>query len=257
MFFIASKVLWFLLAPVNLLLVIALLAIAAGRRAPAILCIVALLAIGATPIGARLIEPLENRFPPQPEDMAAPYGIIILGGAIDDELGRARGRVSIGDGAERLTQAVTLSRRFPEASIVYTGGNNSLRGAETSEAADALKLLTALGVDRQRITIEAKSRNTDENARFTRDLLHPAADQRWLLITSAWHMPRSMGLFRKAGFDVVAYPVDYRTTGGIGDWRFNAGPLRGLSIFDLATHEWTGLFFYWLTGRTDVLFPAP
>ena len=257
MFFLASKALWFLVAPVNLLLVFALAAIWFGRRAIATFSIVALLAIGALPIGAWMIEPLEDRFPPPPADMPAPYGLIVLGGAIDDEMGLARGQVSLGEGAERLTQTVMLSRRFPDARIVYTGGNNSLHGGETSEATDARKLLSALGVDIKRIAIETKSRNTDENARFTRDMLQPNADQRWLLITSAWHMPRSMGLFRKAGFNLVAFPVDYRSTGGIGDWQFNNGPMRGLRIFDLAAHEWTGLFFYWLTGRTDVLFPAP
>ncbi len=257
MFFIASKVLWFLVAPVNLLLEVALAAIWFGRRAIVVLCLVTLLTIGATPIGAWMIEPLEDRFPPPPADMPAPYGIIVLGGAIDDEMGLARGQVSLGEGAERLTQTVILSRRFPDARVVYTGGNNSLHGAESNEATDARKLLTALGVDPQRIAIETASRNTDENARFTRDKLQPTATQRWLLITSAWHMPRSMGLFRRAGFNVTAFPVDYRSTGGKGDWQFNNGPMRGLRIFDVAAHEWTGLFFYWLSGRTDVLFPAP
>jgi uncharacterized SAM-binding protein YcdF (DUF218 family) len=257
MFFIASKILWFFTAPINLLLVVALLAVWLRRPTIAIFCLLTLLAIGFVPIGAWIIEPLEDRFPPPPPDMATPYGIIILGGAIDDEMGQARGQVSLGEGAERLTQAVALSLRFPDARIVYTGGNNSMRGAHSDEATDGRKLLISLGVDPTRITIETRSQNTDENARFTRELVHPLADQRWLLITSAWHMPRSMGLFRKSGFTIEAFPVDYRSQGGPGDWQFNNAPMRGLRTFDLAAHEWSGLLAYWMSGRIDVLFPAP
>ncbi len=264
MFFIASKVLWFFAAPVNLLLLAALIgaALAGGRfsragRRIALLAIVLLLAIGILPLGAWLIEPLEDRFPPPPEEMPAPYGIIVLGGAIDDELGRARNQVSLQEGAARLTEAVALARRYPQARIVYTGGSNSLTHADSTEARDAGKLLAALGVDPARIQLEDRSRNTDENARFTSDQVHPEASQAWLLVTSAWHMPRAMGLFRKAGFNVVAYPVDYRSQGGPGDWRLNGETTRGLGLFDLAVHEWIGLAAYRARGKIDALFPAP
>jgi len=257
MFFIASKILWFFAAPATLLLVAALVGLWLRRLRVAALCLLTLLAIGVAPIGLWMIEPLEDRFPAPPRDAPAPYGIIVLGGAIDDEMGLARDVVSLGDGAERLTQTVALARRFPEARIVYTGGNGSLRGARSNEASDGRRLLVALGVDPARIAIETQSRNTDENARFTRDLVQPLAAQRWLLVTSAWHMPRSMALFRKAGFDVVAFPVDYRSQGGAGDWRLNSNPLNGWRVVEVAAHEWTGLFFYWLSGRTDALFPAP
>ena len=257
MFFIASKILWFFAAPLPLLLVAALIGLWFKRAGVAAACLLATLTIGLSPLGAWMIEPLEDRFPAPPADMPAPYGIIVLGGAIDDEMGLARDTISLGEGAERLTQAVVLARRYPDARIVYAGGNNSLRGARTNEASDGRKLLIALGVDPARIAIETQSRNTDENARFTRDLVRPPAAQRWLLVTSAWHMPRSMALFRKAGFDVVAFPVDYRSQGGAGDWQISSGPMRGLRIFDVAAHEWAGLLVYWLSGRTDALFPAP
>jgi uncharacterized SAM-binding protein YcdF (DUF218 family) len=264
MFFVASKVLWFFAAPVNLLLVAALVGAAlsggrfarAGRRT-AVLAILLLLAIGALPLGAWLIAPLEDRFPPPPAEMAPPYGIIVLGGAIDDELGRARHQVILQEGAARLTEAVALARRFPQARLVYTGGSNSLTGADSVEARDGGKLLAALGVDPARIELEERSRNTDENARFTRDLVHPEPSQVWLLVTSAWHMPRAMGLFRKAGFNVVAYPVDYRSQGGPGDWRVNREAWRGFALFDLAVHEWIGLAAYRASGKIDALFPAP
>ncbi|MGO8800728.1 MAG: YdcF family protein [Roseiarcus sp.] len=264
MFFIASKVLWFFASPVNLLLLAAFAgaALSAGRfaragRRIAIFTILLLLAIGALPLGVWLIEPLEDRFPPPPAAMAPPYGVIVLGGAIDDEVGRARHQVTLGEGAARLTEAVELARRFPQARLVYSGGSNSLTRSDSAEARDGAKLLTALGVDPARIALEDRSRNTDENARFTRDLVHPEPSQVWLLVTSAWHMPRAMALFRRAGFNVVAWPVDYRSEGGIGDWRLNREAARGFALFDLAVHEWIGLAAYRMSGKIDELFPAP
>ena len=128
---------------------------------------------------------------------------------------------------------------------------------EGYEAVEAKKLLVALGVDPARIETETRSRNTDENARFTAALVAPKPDQTWLLVTSAWHIPRSMGLFRKAGFNVVAFPVDYRTFGDNRDWAINFDPARGLWLFEMGVHEWIGLTAYRAAGKTGAWFPAP
>jgi len=261
MFFIASKALWFFAAPSALLMLGALIgamfASRRGARLAVIGCLVALLAIGAAPLGALLIGPLENRFPSPRADLPAPYGIVALGGAIDDDISRARGQTTFDEGAERLTETAILARRYPSARIVYSGGSNSLAGRPSSEAEEARNLLAAMGVDAQRITLETRSRNTDENARFTAAIVHPQPDQNWLIVTSAYHMPRAMGLFRKAGFNAIADPVDYRTMGRPADWRPNANLPHGLVLFDLAVHEWIGLVAYRLSGRIDAFFPGP
>jgi uncharacterized SAM-binding protein YcdF (DUF218 family) len=263
MFFLASKLLWFAAAPTTLLMVGALLgAWLAPRRAgfPRALALGSaggLLLVSLAPVGALLIEPLEDRFPQPPADMPAPYGIVILGGAIDDEASAARGQTIFDEGASRLTEAAILARRFPQARLVYAGGSAALWNAHSTEAPEARKLLVALGVDASRIAIEDKSRNTDENARFTAALVHPQPDQIWLVVTSAYHMPRAMGLFAKAGFSVRAFPVDYRSLGGARDWRLNRDPSRGLRLFDLAVHEWIGLVAYRVSGRIDDWFPGP
>jgi uncharacterized SAM-binding protein YcdF (DUF218 family) len=263
MFFLASKLLWFAAAPITLLMAGAIVGAwlvprsAGFSRALALGCAGALLLVSLAPVGALLIEPLEDRFPAPAADMPAPYGIIVLGGAIDDEASAARGQTIFDEGAARLTEAAILARRFPQARVVYTGGSAALWNAHSTEAPEARKLLVALGVEASRIAIEEKSRNTDENARFTAALAHPQPDQTWLLVTSAYHMPRAMGLFAKAGFSVRAYPVDYRSLGGARDWRLNLDPSRGLRLFDLAVHEWIGLIAYRVSGRIDDWFPGP
>jgi uncharacterized SAM-binding protein YcdF (DUF218 family) len=264
MFFAASKVLWFLAAPMNLLLFVTLMGVALSwgsharlGRVVAAVAVGLLILISIAPFGAWIIAPLEDRFPPPSAELAAPYGIIVLGGAIDAELGQARGEVILADAGSRITEAVSLARRFPGARLVFSGGSGSLMSGDPPEAEEAGKLFAALGIDPGRIVLEDRSRNTQENAQFTRDMVHPEPSQSWLLVTSAYHMPRSMGLFRKAGFHVTAYPVDYRSFGGGGDWRVNHETWRNLRRFDLAVHEWVGLVAYRLSGKIDSFFPAP
>jgi uncharacterized SAM-binding protein YcdF (DUF218 family) len=264
MFFVASKIFWMIASPVNLLLIGALVGtlLSFGRHARfgrwlALAGILILFALADSPIGEALIAPLEDRFPQPSADLAPPEGIVVLGGAIDDEASRARGQTVFDVGGERLTEAVILAKRYPRARVVYTGGSASLTGAVSTEALQAKKFMAALGVAPERITIEDKSRNTDENARFTAAILHPVSSQRWLLVTSAFHMPRSMGLFEKAGFHVIAYPVNFLTLGSGHDLRLDFDPARNLRVFELAAHEWIGLAAYWASGRIDHLFPGP
>jgi uncharacterized SAM-binding protein YcdF (DUF218 family) len=117
--------------------------------------------------------------------------------------------------------------------------------------------LEALGVAHDRITAEEQSRNTIENAVFSRLLADPKPGQRWLLVTSASHMPRAIATFRAAGFAVEAYPVDWHTKGRHDTAELFGSPAGGLAMTDYAVHEWVGLAVYWLTGKTSELFPAP
>ena len=264
MFFLASKLLWIVAAPTNLMAGVAglgLLLVALGRSRPGLGLVtgalLALVLLGFLPVGTSMLRPLEDRFPQASLEGLEPDGIVVLGGAIDQVIGAARGQVTISDSATRITAGAALARRFPRARLVYTGGSNALVSAIGGEAEDARRLWVALGIDPGRITIEDRSRNTDENARFVRDLLRPAPGQTWILVTSAYHMPRSVGLFRAAGFPVVPYPVDYRTT---GTWRDAVPNLQlsvGLARLDFVTREWIGLVAYRLSGRIADIFPAP
>ena len=262
MFFTTAKLYEMFLAPVPLLLLLAFVGALltftrAARlgRALAIGATFALVVIAITPIPRLLIAPLEDRFPQPAADEPAPYGIIILGGAIRGVESAARGQ-AVYDEGERMGQGALLARRYPEAKVVFSGGNGSLMLADDPEAQEAQKHLVDLGVDPARITLETRSRNTDENARFTAALVHPQPGQRWLLVTSAFHMPRSMGLFEKAGFDVVAYPVGFRTLGPGHPFLWTSDAVENLSLFATAAKEWIGLAVYRATGRIDHLFPG-
>ena len=266
MFFVVSKIFWMFASPINLLLFGALAGVLLCYtrhkrfgRALALAAILILAAAAILPVGKILIAPLEDRFPSPPSDLAEPAGIIVLGGAIDEVTSAARGQTTFDEGGERVTQAVILAKRYPEARVVYTGGTASfVPGAPSSEALLARNLMEQMGIAPERVTIEDKSRNTEENARFTASIVHPDPSQRWLLVTSAFHMPRAMGVFRKAGFQPIAYPVSFYT---VGRWRDDLSlkywPARNLRMFELALHEWIGLAAYWMSGRTTDLFPGP
>jgi uncharacterized SAM-binding protein YcdF (DUF218 family) len=263
-FFIASKIFWMFASPIELLLIGALVGVmlsysrhARFGRALALAAILILFAAATAPLGMALIAPLEDRFPEPPADLPPPAGIIVLGGAIDDVTSAARGQTIFDEGGERITEAVILAKRYPKARVVYTGGSSSLTGGSSTEALRARDLMAALGVAPERVTIEDKARNTDENARFTAAILHPQPSQRWLIVTSAFHIPRAMGVFEKAGFRPIAYPVSFRTLGEGRSPEFVFDPARNLRAFELAMHEWIGLAAYRATGRIDRLFPAP
>ena len=125
------------------------------------------------------------------------------------------------------------------------------------DADTAVRFLAAFGIPRERLILENKSRNTAENAEFSYQLANPQPGETWLLVTSAFHMPRSVGLFRKAGFPVIAWPVDYRTSGKEGIGLFRDNPADSLQNTTMAVREWLGLIAYWLSGKIDQLLPAP
>ena len=202
------------------------------------------LLFGVLPLGSTLLYVLENRFPPWNPALGTPDGIIVLGGAIDPDLSAVHGQTALNDAAERLVAAVDLARRYPSARIVYSGGSALGHGAV--EADYATHVFESLSIARDRIMLERRSRNTAENAAFTQQLVQPKAGEHWLLVTSAYHMPRAIGTFRKIGFPVDAYPVDWRIEGPFASINTLAS---GFINTDVATHEWAGLLVYWLSGR--------
>jgi uncharacterized SAM-binding protein YcdF (DUF218 family) len=264
LFFLLSKTLGIMIMPTNFLIELGLLGVLLlatrfvrlGRGL--LVASVLLLAIcGFSPLGNLMLYPLEQRFPQWDAARGAPDGIIVLGGAIEADISAAHGVPVTNSAADRMIAGAALARQYPHARIVFTGGSANLISNDAKEADYAGEIWASLGISKARLVMERLSRNTHENAEFTKALVAPKPHERWLLVTSAYHMPRSVGLFRKAGFAVEPYPVDWRVGGGADILDFTDYPLDGWSRTDIAAREWIGLLVYRLTGRIDELFPGP
>lgn len=263
LFFVLSKTIGVMLIPTNFLIGVGLLGVLLlltrfarlGRRLM-VASIVLLAIAGFSPVGNWLLYPLESRFPPWNPSQGAPDGIIVLGGSIDIERSVAHDEPVVRNAADRIIAVAELARRYPNARIVFTGGSANLISNKAKEADYADAIFQSLGIAKARLTMERQSRNTQENAEFTKKMVMPKPGERWLLVTSGYHMPRSVGLFRKAGFAVEPYPVDWRV-GGRSLLGFSTIAGEGLERTDLGLREWIGLVAYWATGKIDDLFPGP
>jgi uncharacterized SAM-binding protein YcdF (DUF218 family) len=263
-FFILSKLLNILFQPANFLLFAMLAGLALGltrwARAGRRLLAAAVLVLAfccLTPVATLMLRVLEDRFPPPPRTIPPPAGIVVLGGGLDEDVGFARHDTTLNRAGSRLTTGVALARLYPRARLVFTGGVSDVLQTGHDEAEGVRRLWRDLGVPETQMTFERHSRNTFENAVLTRALVDPKPGEEWLLVTSAWHMPRAMGIFRQAGFPVTPYPVGYMTLGDRRDWTLSLSAVDALDRLDMAFHEWVGLAAYRLTGKTDALFPAP
>lgn len=266
MFFGLSKILGVLTDPM-LLITLALLSawwLGRGRRDPrgraatGIVGVVAclLVAIAALPLADWVAAPLENRFPTSPELPAHVDGVIVLGGATAPVIGASRGRPELTAAADRLFALLELTRLHPEARVVVTGGSGLLLEQELTEDVPTRAILREMGIPDDRVVVENRSRNTRENAVFSREALGGNIDGTWVLVTSAGHMPRSVGVFRRIGWSVIPYPVDYRT-GGKAVHVPHLDLMGDMVVFSGALREWVGLVAYHLRGWTDAWFPAP
>ena len=265
MFFTLSKVLWFVLSPVNLLLIALCIAVLLSftrkgqKSAIRILrvSVVIVLIFAVVPVAKLMLGALENRFPQNPALPEQVHGIVILGGVINPLLSAKRQSPQLNDAIERLTVGADLAMRYPKARVIFSGGSGDLFNPEYREAHYAPKVFSQLGLAPERVIYEDKARNTAENATYARLLANPSAGENWVLITSAFHMPRAVGVFRKAGWNMIPYPVDFATT---GDEKFSLGfrgITNGIGSFGNVLHEYIGLVAYWVTGRTETWFPSP
>jgi len=265
MFFSLSKILFFALTPSNVLIVACLLGCLLTFTQPghgfgrvlALVGLLGLLAGGLSPLSVWALLPLEQRFPAFADDGAPIAGIVVLGGGLDTTISAARDQLTLNDAGERQVALADLARRYPGVRLVFSGGGAGAEDGAPSEAGTVSRFADSLGIPPNRLVLEERSRNTRENAAYTARIVEPKPQERWLLVTSAWHMPRAVGCFREAGFTVVAYPVDYRTTGPGDVWRIRSFASDGLFEFDLAVKEWIGLLAYRLAGFTGTLLPKP
>lgn len=266
MSFVAGKVVWWLFSPGNLLLLglvigVACLWFGRPRLGRGLLTILVGLSVASLvfPVGRWATTALEQRFPASDQGVGTVTGIILLGGAERPVLSAARGIPSVNAAADRHYAFARLARRHPEARLVFSGGSGLVFERRHTDADVAVPILEQLGIPRTRLTVDATARNTAESAEILFRQLRPRQGETWLLVTSARHVPRAVGAFRRAGWPpetLVAAPADYRTLPVVGpvDVQGFSAALGGI---EEAAREWIGLVGYRLTGRTDTLFPRP
>jgi uncharacterized SAM-binding protein YcdF (DUF218 family) len=260
-FFYMSKILWVATDPVNATVFASMLGALLlftgrwrGARRLVLAGIVGLAVLGFSPVPKLLLRPLEERLPRPPDDSRPVAGLVVLGG-----IGWSRGEVTLSSTGTRILAGIRLAHKHPHSLVVFSGGNPEIGGSEgETEARAAAMLLAAAEIARDRVVLEHRSRNTWENALFTRDLVRTRAGQRWLLVTSAFHMPRAIGAFRAVGLELEPHPVDFRTEREPGTDLVPFGHAAdGLALAGIAIREWVGLAVYYLAGYTDEYLPAP
>jgi uncharacterized SAM-binding protein YcdF (DUF218 family) len=265
-YLILSKLFWLVAEPASLLLSLLLLGsvllwtpwIRLGRWVITLTALL-ILASAILPVGQWALKPIEDRFPPLVSLPPRVDGIIVLGGVVDDYVIGKRGlpRSLAAAGSPRLDAFLELARRYPMARHVFTGGSIELINERDTEADVVRRIFARLGLDTTRIIFEDRSRNTWENAVFSHELIKPQPEELWILITSARHMPRAMGTFRKAEWsNVLAFPIDY-VTGENDAFSPTFGLGANLNILSEAIREYIGLAVYNYLGRTSELFPGP
>lgn len=254
--FIAAKLLAFVTQPlawVVLLLLLGLLTLRWRRRTGTGLIWAAwliLLVQGWLPLPDALIRQLEAQHSAStsPPDLQGYAGIVVLGGALESAaIWQDHGQPALNDAAERMTAALPLLQRYPQLPLLFTGGQGELLAQALTEADRARLFYASMGVPAERLRFESASRTTDENARFSAAVPGVDKTRPWLLVTSAWHMPRALATFRKAGWNVTPYPVDFRTS-ITPDW-MQYSLAGGAARWHLALHELAGLLAYRLMGR--------
>ena len=274
--FLASKLLSFATQPLAWVAVLLAVALLCLPRKPALglrlgwASLALLVSLGWQPLPDALLRGLEAQQPP-PTWAATPAtsitsitsitsttpvasdrqrytGLVVLGGALEPAWVRVgNGQVALNDAAERMTVPVALMQQHPHLRLLFTGGEGDLHSSSEAEAVQARAFFESLGVPAQRMQFEAASRTTYENAVMTAALPGVDKGRPWLLVTSAWHMPRALATFRAAGWNVTPYPVDYRT-GTHTPWT-EYSMAKSLWRWQLALHEWVGLLAYRVAGR--------
>ncbi len=260
--FLFSKLVWVFGQPLSLAFAFVAVALLTGLlrwRALSVassgLAVLILFVTLYTTVGNYLLQGLEERFP-KPEDPQDLQCMIVLGGGFENEVNTARHGIEMNAGGDRFIEALRLARKYPQSRILVSGGDGSMSGVYEGDAVMSGRFFPLFGVPKERLVEETTSRTTFENAANTKDLLAANGLSNCLLITSGYHMPRSVGIFRKLGIDVVPWPTDYRTDGQERLGLDFTQPSRNAQNLATAIREWFGLVGYYMVGRTSELYPG-
>ena len=263
MTFLFGKIAWAVVQPGNLLLLCLLAGVifflaSRGRRGRILVGLAALgfLLLAVAPIGPAMLLVLEQRLPRPAALPERIDGILVLGGAVEPALSLSYGETVFNSAVARVLAGIALARRYPEAKLALIGGEGAFVPVGLAESRATLGFVIEQGIVPERVILEERSRSTHENAVYAKELIRPAPGTAWILITSAYHMPRAVASFDAVAWPVVPYPVDYKIDPQTG-LRANFNLLDGLGATTLAGKEWAGLLGYRLMGWARQLFPAP
>lgn len=249
-----SKVFWLVFAPSHLLIwltVAATLSAFLGRVKLAqifgALATTLFISIGFFPLYVYGLRPIEDMVPP-PKWPAHVDGVVTLGGGLNAMVLNSRGVISFNHSESRVVGTFEIARRYPSARVVFAGGSPS-GDDEMADTFGAEHVFRQMGLDPKRVVFEGKSRNTWENLVFAKRLVKPKSGEVWLLATSASHLPRAIGVANAIGWKMIPWPTDYLTPkegiAGYPDVPAN------LMFADMVAHEWLGLLYYRLAGRSE------
>ena len=271
LFFVASKIVQFVIEPLNLILLTVLLAwFFLTIRKPIftnrllVTAAIGFFAVGYMPIPEALTRVLEDAVPkPAIQNLNSDQfaGMIILGGAIrGEDIAIDRGEVSIYSAAERVTKGLELIRKYPDKPFIFSGFSGRVSPKGMSEADAFKQLIGEQGLAEQtqgKAFYENQSRNTYENAVYSKKIIDTidqiSTDEQtkpWLLVTSASHMYRSMKIFEKQGIAMIPVPVDYQTAHTL-QWR-EFDLTEGAFLWNKLLHEYIGIAAYQLTGKISL-----
>lgn len=261
-FFTLSKYIWIVVSPDSIFIILLTLCLILflfkqTKIATILLALLTFCAlfISFFSVGDWMLYPLEKRYQHNPDLPEQVDGIIVLGGSIVPDRSVEWRQLETNHSHERLTSFIQLAQYYPNARLVFSGGNASTDIDKPTEAEIVETYFLKSGISPERLFIENKARNTAENASYSRKLVNPQADETWLMITTAYHMPRAMGVFCQQDWNVIPYPVDHQTLPS-ELYRPGFGLTGHLYNLVLASHEWLGLLAYYLTGKTQQLFPS-
>lgn len=261
MFFGLSKIIWAIIQPLTFICLLGLAGLIARFRWPRAgqgmmtVALCGLLFIAALPIGPALSAWWEYRYPPPRAVPSDADGIIVLGGALESYLSDKTGKIAANGQIERIFCFVELARANPGAKLVFSGGSGDILNPDAREADDARALFALMGLADRDILYEDQSRNTYENVINTKQLLKPAPHEKWIVTTSALHMPRTMGIFTKAGWQAMPYPCDYNTDGTAGLLTGLPSAAGNVGAFHAVFREFIGIMTYYLTGKSAFILP--
>lgn len=261
MFFLLSKLFWVLIQPLNAFCILGGMGFLvrfrwdlAGQRMMNA-ALIGILVTGLLPVGPLLLTYLETRYPASIEMPEKIDGIVLLGGAFEAHTAKATGQISANDNIERAFCFVDLAKKHPEAKLVFSGGAGDLVHPDAMEADVAKRFFALAGLGDRTIVYEEKSRNTYENVLYSMEALDPKNTQNWVVTTSAYHMPRTMGIFKKFGWRITPYQCDMRTDGTYDVFRTLPNITGNFQSLNIAMKEIVGAAVYYVTDKSAFILP--